>query len=85
MRVVVAAVPFGNLDSIPIRAKLEKALKQAAVPYEVTQTALLLDPGAQVQAFARRKAPYLYFLVEEPDLGRARSAIAPVSPHSLEE
>lgn len=84
MRVVVAAVPFGNLDSIPIRSRLERALIQAQVPYEVTQTALLLDPIAQVNAFARARPPYLYFLVHETDLSEARAAIAPVDRHSLE-
>lgn len=84
MRVVVAAVPFGNLDSIPIRAKLERALKKAAVPYEVTQTALLLDPGAQLSAFARREPPYLYFLIEDRHLPQARRAIEAADPHSLE-
>lgn len=84
MRVVVAAVPFGNLDSIPIRSRLESALKQAQVPYEVTQTALLLDPGAQANAFARGKLPYLYFLIEERELAQARQVITRVDPHSLE-
>ena len=84
MRVVVAAVPFGKLNSIPMRARLEKALKQAEVPYEVTQTALLLDPGAQIRAFAKRRPPFLYFLVQESDLVRAQQAVGSVDTHSLE-
>ena len=84
MRVVVAAVAFGRLDSIPIRARIEVALINAQVPYEVTQTALLLDPFAQLSAFARRKPPYLYFLVQEADLETARAAVHAADPHALE-
>lgn len=84
MRVVVAAVPFGRLDSIPIRSRLENALMRAQVPYEVTQTALLLDPVAQARSFLRRRPPNLYFLVDQRSAEAARSAIATVDPHALE-
>ena len=84
MRVVVAAIPFGSLESISARQVVEQALLQATVPYEVTQTALLLDPGAQVNSFLRAQPPFLYVLVDQLDLGIAQSAIQAVAPHSLE-
>ena len=85
MRVVVAAVPFGRMDSIGNRSRLEDALTGAGIAYEVAQTALLLDPVAQARSFLRRRPPYLYFLVEEQAAPAARSAVEAVDPHSLEE
>ena len=84
MRVVVAAVAFGRLDSIGNRSRIEDALRGAGINYEVTQTALLLDPVAQARSFARFKLPHLYFLVDQASAEAARDAVRAVDPHAVE-
>jgi len=85
VRVVISAVKFGRLDSIPTRSRIEKELTSQGIRYEAAQTAFSLNPLTQVRMWLRRQPPFLYFLVASEDVERATAAVIKAAPDTLEK